>query len=164
LDRHVSERILKPLNNRCFTIKEQTMNLNLVIIGLMISSVLAISASGHMQKTVQKVILQDDKSGDHLIFVIPDGEYKFESCKENFATSGVGTVDITGCKVVLRDISETRLVLAEVDLCDRTGKAAVSFKGDGSTGQAPDSIDVVVSDSNTGDSAFGCQSKQIQPK
>ena len=135
------------------------MNLRLVIIGLMISSVLAISASGHMQKTVQKVILQDDKSGDHLIFVIPDGEYKFESCKENFATSGVGTVDITGCKVVLRDISETRLVVAEVDLCDRTGKAAVAFQVD-----APESVDVVVSDSNTGDSAFGCQSKQIEPK
>jgi hypothetical protein len=139
------------------------MRTKLLIIGLMISSVLTISASGHMQSTVQKVILQDDKSGDHLIFVIPSGEYKFESCKENFAGSGVGTVGITGCKVVLSDISATRRVVAEVDLCDRTGKAALAFQGD-ATGQDADLVEDIVSDSNTGDSAFGCQSKQIQPK
>ena len=139
------------------------MKTKLLIIGLMISSVLTVSASGRIQSTVQKIILQDDKSGDHLIFVIPDGEYKFESCKENFAASGVGTVTIAGCKVVLSDVSPTRRVLVEVDLCNRTGKAAVAFQSD-ATGQDADSIEDIVSDSNTGDSAFGCQSKQIAPK
>ena len=65
------------------------MKSKLAIIGFMILSLLAISANAQI-KTVQQVILQDDKSGDHLIFVLNDGEYKFESCTENFATSGVG--------------------------------------------------------------------------
>ena len=141
------------------------MNSKLVIIGLMISSLLAISASGQKQTTIQQVILQDDKSGDHLIFVIDTGEYKFESCKGNLSTSGVGTVSVTGCKVVLRDMSDTKRVLAEVDLCDRAGKADIAIAVPTLTNQGgPSTLEFVISDSSTGDSTFDCASKAIDAK
>lgn len=142
------------------------MNSRIIIMGLMILSLLAISVSGQKLKTVQEVILQDDKSGDHLLFVIGDGAYKFESCNENFAISGVGTVSITGCTVDLQDISDDRRVLVEVDLCQKTGKADVTFQTNDFKNQsdAPLVVEFGVSDSNTQDSAFDCQSKQIEPK
>jgi len=141
------------------------MNSKLVIIGLMISSLLAISVSGRGQTTVQKVILQDDKSGDHLIFVIPTGEYKFESCKGNFSGGGVGSVSVTGCKVVLRDMSDTKRVLAEVDLCERVGKADIAFAGPSFTNQIdPPGFEFVISDSKIGDSAFDCDFKVVDAK
>jgi|GEM_PF-2009156 len=142
------------------------MNSKLIIMGLMISSLLAVSASGLTQKTVQQVILQDDKSGDHLIFDISTGQYKFESCKANFSAGGIGIVTVTGCKVDLRDVSDSRTVLAEVDLCEKVGKAAVAFAGSNVlTGRNdPPGFESVISDSSTGDSAFDCAFKTIDPK
>jgi hypothetical protein len=128
----------------------------------MFFSLLAISASGQKQKTFEQVILQDDKSGDHLIFVISSGEYKFESCTEKFATSGIGTVTITGCTVLLTDISESRRVLAEVDLCAKAGKAEVAFRDDASDNES--AFEAVVSDSDTSSSGFTCESNRIAPK
>lgn len=140
------------------------MNSKRIILGLMISSLFAISGSGQ-QLTPQLVTLRDDKSGDHLIFSIAAGEYKFESCNGNISTSGVGSVSVTGCKVVLKDISETRRVLAEVDLCEREGKADIALEGDSLT-SLPDlsAVEVVISDSNTADSAFDCEFKKISSK
>jgi len=141
------------------------MNSKLAVIGLIISSLLAVSASGQKQLTNQQVILQDDKSGDHLAFVISTGEYKFENCKGNLLIGGVGSVSVNGCKVVLQDMSDTRRVLAEVDLCERVGKADIAFEGDSITGRNdPTVFEFVISDSNTQDSAFECQFKAIDPK
>ena len=140
------------------------MNPKLIIVGLMLSSLFAISASGG-QKTPQLVSLQDDKSGDHLIFAIATGEYKIESCSEHFSTSGVGVVSVTGCKVVLNDISDTRRVLAEVDLCERVGKANIVIGSDSSTSQTDlPAVEFIIIDSNTSDSASDCKSREITPK
>ena len=140
------------------------MNVKLIIIRLMISSVLAISASGQ-KLTIQQVILHDDKSGDHLAFTITTGEYKFESCNGNFSIAGVGTVSESGCKVDLRDVSDTRRVLAEVDLCARVGKADIAFEADILTGRTDQpAFESVISDSGTQDSAFDCAFKTIDLK
>ena len=141
------------------------MNSKPAIMVLMISSLLAISASGLGQTTVKQVILQDDKSGDHLSFLISNGEYRFENCKGNFLGGGVGSVSVSGCKVVLRDVSDTRRVLAEVDLCERAGKADIAFEADSITGRTDTpAVEFVISDSNTADSSFDCQPKPIDPK
>ena len=141
------------------------MTSKLVILVLMISSLLTISVSGQKVKTIEQLILQDDKSGDHLIFVISTGEYKFENCNGTFATGGVGIVNVNGCKVVLQDLSETKRVLAEVDLCLKAGKAEIAFEGDPATSRTDGlAVEFVVSDSNTGDSVFACESKTIDPK
>jgi hypothetical protein len=141
------------------------MNSKLIIVGLMISLLLAISISGFGQTTVQKLILQDDKSGDHLLIVIPTGEYKFESCSGNFSGGGVGTITITGCKVTLLDLSDTKRVVAEVDLCERVGKADIAVTGPSFTNRVDSAgFEFVISDSKTADSAFGCEGKPIDPK
>lgn len=142
------------------------MKSKLVIIGLMICSVLAVSVSAQkITPAVQQVVLQDDKSGDHLEFSIPTGEYKFESCNEKLAISGQGKVSVNGCKVDLQDFSDTRRVVAEVDLCSAVGKADIVFVNEFSTiGQKDAPAEFIVSDLNTRDSAFDCMFKQIEPK
>jgi hypothetical protein len=133
--------------------------------GLMLSSLLAISVSGQKLTTIQKLILQDDKSADHFVIVIPTGEYKFQSCEGNISTGGIGKVNVSGCKVDLQDISETRRVVAEIDLCSGVGKADIAFEGDGLSGRNdPATFEFVLSDSNTRDSAFDCVPKPIDPK
>jgi hypothetical protein len=131
------------------------MKSRLAIIGILVFAVLAISASAQQLKTIQQLVLQDDRSGDHLIIDITTGEYKFEGCKEKLAISGVGSVAVSGCKVDLKDVSETRRVLAEVDLCEQVGKADIVIQ-DNSISKSDVAIEVVVSDSNTGDSVFDC--------
>jgi hypothetical protein len=142
------------------------MKSKLVIIGLMISSLLALSVSGQeIGPFVKQVILQDDRSADHLLIDITTGEYKFESCKQNIAIGGVGKVNITGCKLTLQDISETKRVLAEVDLCDRAGKVDIAFGRPSISNQSdPTVLEFVISDSNTRDSAFDCEPKPIVSK
>ena len=138
------------------------MNSKLVIMGLMISLLFAISVNGQKLPTIiQQVILQDDKSGDHLLIVIATGEYKFESCTRNISISGVGTVTVTGCKLDLLDMSETRRVLAEIDLCDKVGKADIAFALLSLTSQIDPPFESVISDSNTRDSTFDCEPKPI---
>ena len=141
------------------------MKSKLAIMGLMISSLFAISVSGQKLLTIQELVLQDDNSADHLIIVLSTGEYKFESCKGNISISGVGKVTVTGCKLDLLDISETRRVLAEVDLCEKVGKADIAFEGDSLSGRVdPATFEFVVSDSNTRDSTFNCEPKAIDVK
>ena len=141
------------------------MNSKLVIMGLMISSLFAISVSGQGPVTIQQLILQDDKSADHLMIVISTGEYKFESCKRNISVSGVGKVTVTGCTLDLLDMSETRRVLAEVDLCEKVGKADIAFAIPSLTNQSdPQFFESVISDSNTRDSVFDCEPSPIVGK
>jgi len=143
------------------------MKSRLVIIGLMICSVLAISVGAQQLTNIQQ-ILQDDKTGDHLIIAIPTGEYKFEGCAEKLSISGVGSVSIDGCKLTFKDVSETRRVLAEVDLCAGAGKADIvvvnnaptSFPTSNNNEQITESV---LSDANTRDSTFDCTVKQITP-
>ena len=142
------------------------MKSKLVIIGLMICSVLAVSVSAQkITPSVQQVVLQDDKSGDHLEIFIPTGEYKFESCNEKLAISGKGKLTVNGCKVELLDITtDTRRVVAEVDLCAAQGKADVVFVNELSTTKTDEPVEFVVSDSNTRNSVFNCEIKEIEPK
>jgi hypothetical protein len=139
------------------------MKSKLVIIGLMLSSMLAIAASGQITTNIQQVVLQDDKSGDHLVFVVSTGEYKFQSCKGNFTTSGKGSVSVTGCSVVLKDVTDTRRVVAEVDLCAKSGKADVAFVSDSLPVDAA-AVDFAISDANTANSSFDCTTEFVGVK
>jgi hypothetical protein len=143
------------------------MNSKSVILGLIVLAMFAFSANAQRigPLTPQQVILQDDKTGDHLLFVLSSGEYKFQSCEGNIAISGVGKVSVSGCKVTLRDITETRRVLVEVDLCARAGKANVALMS-ASLGTRDDLpvLDFVISDLKTSDSVFDCLPKPIELK
>jgi hypothetical protein len=132
----------------------------LTIIGLMFFLLLAFSVSGR-QITPQQIILQDDKTGDHLEFNLSTGEYKFESCNTKNAINGTGRVAISGCRVVFKDLTETRRVLAEVDLCAHSGKADVAFSGNAFRTQTDTSVvEFVISDTQTTNSTFSCDLKQ----
>lgn len=134
------------------------MKPKLIIMGMIISALLAVSVSGQRIRSSTEVTLQDDKSGDHLVIVLSEGSYKFESCNENLAISGIGRISITGCKVSLEDISDDRRVLVEADLCEKTGKADIVFQSISPVPQPNSSpvVEVVLVDSNIDDSAFVC--------
>ncbi len=136
------------------------MKSRLVIIGLMICSLFAMSVSAQIITSIQTVVVQDDKSGDHLEIFIPTGEYKFESCADKLAISGRGKLGVSGCKVELQDISDTRRVVAEVDLCAAQGKADIVFVNELSTRPKDEPVEFVLSDSNTRNSVFDCTLQQ----
>ena len=142
------------------------MKSRLVIIGLMICSVLAISVGAQQLTNIQQIV-QDDKSGDHLVIAIPTGEYKFESCTSKLAISGVGSVSIDGCKLTFKDFSDTRRIVAEVDLCAGAGKADVLVVNNTTdfptTNNDVQATEAVLSDANTRDSTFDCTVKHILP-
>jgi hypothetical protein len=141
------------------------MNVKLGLTGLMVFSVLAVTTSGLGQKLMDEIILQDDVSGDHLIFFMSSGKYKFVSCSENFSTGGVGSVSVDGCKVVLKDISDAKRVLAEADLCSKVGKADIAFRVTTlSTFDTSPDFESIVSDTNLRDSVFDCSVKATTDK
>ena len=139
------------------------MKARLVIIGLMICSVLAISVSAQRLLNIQQIV-QDDRTGDHLIIFIQTGEYKFESCAGKFAISGVGSASLSGCKLTLKDFSDHGRVLAEVDLCEKIGKADIVIGDDIPKTSNADILEVLLSDRNTLDSVFDCTLKQVDAK
>jgi hypothetical protein len=49
------------------------------------------------------VCLQDDRTGDHLLFNTATGDYLYTRCTDNVRMSGRGTVRREGCKVELLD-------------------------------------------------------------
>ncbi len=141
------------------------MNVKLVIAGLTFSLLLIGSTSGFGQKSQDQVILQDDKTGDHLVFFLSSGAYKFQGCTENASTSGIGKVTVDGCKVSLNDISDTKRVLAEVDICAKVGKADVVFRQTFmSNSDASHDIEAAVSDRDIRDSVFDCTVKDAIDK
>jgi|SRR5215475_334531 len=156
------------IKNSLFAIKKSfykrriEMKSRLAIIGLMICSVLAISANA--QKGTTQIVLQDDRSADHLVIDITTGEYKFESCNAKVAISGAGKIDVSGCTVTLNDFSDTQRVVATVDLCAGEGKADIVLVNEFSERPNDNPIEFVLSDSNTRDSVFACGELKIQPK
>jgi len=141
------------------------MNVKLGLAGLMIFSVFASTTNSLGQKLMDEIILQDDVSGDHLIFFVSSGKYKFVSCSGNFSTGGVGSVSVDGCKVVLKDISDAKRVLAEADLCSKVGKADIAFRVTTlSTFDTSPDFESIVSDTNLRDSVFDCSVKATTDK
>jgi hypothetical protein len=62
-------------------------------------------------------------------------------------------------------MSDTTRVLAEVDLCEKVGKAVITSAGPGITSKDDlPGFELIISDSNTQDSTFDCETKAIDPK
>jgi|ERR1044072_2735326 hypothetical protein len=98
---------------------------------LMVASVSAqekfTTASNDLPAQSELITVQDDRTGNYLVFSITNGEYKFIRCKDQFALSGFGKVKVTGCSVTLEDIKTDRRVLASIDECTQTAKASITL-------------------------------------
>ncbi len=98
---------------------------------LMVASVSAqekfTTASSDLTTQSDLITVQDDSTGNYLIFSISSGEYKFIRCKDQFALSGIGKVKVSGCLVTLEAVKTDRRVLATVDECTQTAKASITL-------------------------------------
>ena len=114
--------------------KTRMMKIRLIAAALIISSIFAMAASGKSStqvKTLAEVVLQDDKTGNYLLIDLTTGEYRFTACNAGNAIgqsfAGFAKVSYSGCNLTIRDVSETRMVLGEADLCSKQGRATVTI-------------------------------------
>ena len=133
-----------------------------VVLALMFSSLLVVAASGQVKnanrfpRPIGELVLQDDESGDYLLIDLSSGGYKFKSCRSDFVLGGIAQVGFSGCSVSLKEVSESRLVLIEADLCSGQGRAYIEVLIGG-----PYSHTRVftVTDTNTKNSAPECKAE-----
>jgi hypothetical protein len=132
-----------------------------IAVALMFSSLLVVAArqvnnANTFPRPIGELVLQDDDSGDYLLIDLSTGEYKFKSCRADFVLGGIAQVGFSGCNVSLKEVSESRLVLIEADLCSGQGRAYIEVLIG-----APYSYTRVftVTDTNTKNSAPECKAE-----
>lgn len=111
-------------------------------------------ASGQKFEIKYDVVVEDDKSGDYLVFSSRYGNYTFVRCSDGTTMTGRGVVKRDGCQVNLYDIAETHKVLATVDECGMQGKAAVEVYEDTKTVPA---MKETLSDTDIRDNVAECE-------
>jgi uncharacterized repeat protein (TIGR01451 family) len=94
------------------------------------------TASCKFKVTVWDVSIQDDRTGDFLLFNSFTGDYSFTRCGlGGFVMEGIGKVTRTGCITKLTD--DTRIISAEIDRCPiapkNRGSASIKRPNPGTT-------------------------------
>jgi len=69
------------------------------------------------------VCLQDETSGNILLFSSTTGAYQFTRCP-NSPISGTGAVKIRGCLITLEVTGTDRKLYAQTDICLKVGNAS----------------------------------------
>lgn len=135
-----------------------------IAVALMFSSLLVVAASGQVNnantfpRPIGELVLQDDDSGDYLLIDLSSGGYKFKSCRSDFVLGGVAQVGFSGCSVSLKEVSESRLVLIEADLCSGQGRAYIEVLIGGPYSSSYTRV-FTVTDTNTKNSAPECKAE-----
>jgi hypothetical protein len=130
----------------------------------MFSSLLVVAASGQVNnantfpRPIGELVLQDDDSGDYLLIDLSSGGYKFKSCRSDFVLGGIAEVGFSGCSVSLKEVSESRLVLIEADLCSGEGRAYIEVSNGGPYSSSYTRV-FTVTDTNTKNSAPECKAE-----
>ena len=141
------------------------MKTRIIAAALIISSMLVMGASGQSNgqvKTLAEVVLQDDTTGNYLIVDLMTGEYRFTACQSQNAIggpsfTGFSKVSYSGCNIAIREVSDTRMLLAEVDLCGKLGRAYITVEAS-TPGPpfAPPVWEFTIDDKNIRDSLAEC--------
>jgi hypothetical protein len=135
-----------------------------IAVALMFSSLLVVAASGQVNnantfpRPIGELVLQDDDSGDYLLIDLSSGGYKFKSCGSDFVLGGIAQVGFSGCSVSLKEVSESRLVLIEADLCSGEGRAYIEVLIGGPYSRSYTRV-FTVTDTNTKNSAPECKAE-----
>jgi hypothetical protein len=82
--------------------------------------------------TMFDICLQDDLTGNLLLFNSSTGDYQFSNCRKGLTITGTGVVAANGCKVQLSDTGPDpkrpdRNVSALANTCTRAGSASVQL-------------------------------------
>jgi len=136
-----------------------------MVVALMVFSMIVLAASGQARadksKTTAEPVLQDDNTGSFMVINVTTGEYKFHDCASSFVMGGFATVNITGCRVTVKDVSEERLVVADIDMCAGQARAyLVTETLDGLYGVSSPTRQYTIIDSDIRDSTTECKTPQ----
>src|SRR6185503_6867519 len=101
----------------------------------------------------QTISVQDDLTGNFLVFSTGTGKYFFTRCSDGFTLGGVGFVKVDGCMIQLEDLQAGHRVVASVNECAQQGKAIVEKF-------APDAFKVFFSDQDGGINLMDCAPKK----
>jgi len=110
---------------------------------------LAVASLSVRGQSGQEVCLVNETDGSKLVLFLNTGAFKYVG-SDGFATSGTGQVKTNGCVASLNGITADATVVADVNLCDRTGKANIQVTSSQSASQR------AIIDSNLDDN--GCVS------
>jgi hypothetical protein len=99
--------------------------------------------------TVWDVSLQDDRSGDLLLFNSRTGDYSYTRCADGTKLTGKGVINRTGCQIALSNSQ----VSAVLDRCSysATGRGRVAIR------LTPFGSLLTINDSNTSDNSTACR-------
>lgn len=109
------------------------------------------------------ISVEDDTTGNFLVFELATGNYKFTRCSDRFTLKGVGTVRIEGCSIILEDLQVDHRVIASVDECAQEAKSIVetfepSITTDSTVDNSP--FKAFLIDANMGDNLMDCAPKK----
>ena len=107
--------------------------------------------------------IEDDVTGNFLVFELATGSYKFTRCSDRFSLKGIGFVKIEGCSIHLEDLGVDHRVVASVNECDQEAKAIVetlepSITTDNSVDNSP--FKAFIIDANMGNNLMDCAPKK----
>ena len=111
------------------------------------------------------ITVEDDATGNFLVFDPNSGKYKFFRCSEGSAISvmsGTGKVKINGCAIDLEDVQQSHSVLASVNKCTQEGKAAIEQFTVKDRPYDVLEIKAYLSDSNMRDNTQSCKPRNGQ--
>jgi hypothetical protein len=109
------------------------------------------------------ISIEDDTTGNFLMFELASGEYKFIRCGDQFILKGVGFVKIDGCSIQFEDLEVDHRVVASVNECAQEAKAIVETFGTPSitTNTADTSLfKAFLIDANIGNNLMDCAPKK----
>lgn len=110
------------------------------------------------------ISIEDDTTGNFLVFELASGNYKFTRCSDRFTLEGVGSVKIDGCSIQFEDLEVDHRVVASVNECAQEAKAIVETFGTPSI-TTDNSIDTspfkaFLIDANMGNDLMDCAPKK----
>ena len=132
---------------------------------LMVSSLFVLAASGQARadkiKPMTEAVLQDDKTGSYMVINVTSGEFKFHDCNSSFVMGGIAKVNITGCTATVKEVSEERLVVADIDMCAGQARAYLVTETIGGVyGATSPTRQYTIIDSNIRDSTPECKTPE----
>jgi hypothetical protein len=108
------------------------------------------------------ITIQDDSTGNYLIFNITSGEYKYIRCENQTGLSGIGKAKVDGCLITFEDIEQDRRVVASVDECTQVAKASITLVQFSTADTKP--AKELLSDTDMRNSTTDCAAVKLQPK
>jgi hypothetical protein len=113
----------------------------------------------------QTINVEDDATGNFVVFDTGSGKYRFTRCSDGLTITGVGFVRVDGCSITLEDVQPDHRIVVSANECAQAAKAIVErfAPSPGSLAIAPLDVEpfkAFLSDSNLGNNLLDCAPKK----